>query len=188
MFPATAHLLVAGESAGGGPTPLAASQAHDLLPDATVAVLLDSSGAYPAVRAVNLLIASSWGTLEAVPPWPELAGLTQEQLSIPGLFVLAGHHDPTIRFSRHDDAYDATQVHFGGLAGFDATNLVQLIDQNEQEIEAAGVDVASYVAPGSDHTVIGRPELSTETANDVPLLQWVTGLVNGTPITDVRCQ
>jgi Pectinacetylesterase len=187
MFPATTQLLVAGESAGGVPTPLAAGEAHDLLPNATIEVLADSSGAYPDVPAVNALVGQLWGTLEALPAWPETSGLTQEQLSIPGLFVLAGKHAPAIRFTRHDYAFDETQAFFGSLAGFDATNLVQLIDQNEQEIEAAGVDLASYVAPGSSHTVIGKADFYTETVNGVPFLQWVTDLVNGTPVTDVHC-
>ncbi len=186
-FPNAAQILVTGESAGGVPTPLAAGEIHDLLPNATVSVLADSSGAYPDVPAVNALVGSLWGTLDAVPPWPEFAGVTQEQLSIPGLFVFAGKHDPAIRFARHDYAFDETQAFFGSLAGFDATNLVQLIDQNEQEIEAAGVPLASYVAPGKEHTVIGRAEFYTETVNGVPFVGWVADLLAGTPITDVHC-
>ena len=188
MFPDTTQLLVTGESAGGVPVPLVAGEAHDVLPNATITALADSSGAYPDVPIVNATIGSLWGTLDAAPPWPEFAGLTPEQYSVPGLFVLAGHHDPAIRFARHDYAFDDTQVFFGGLAGFDASNLVQLIDQNEQEIQAGGVDVAGYVAPGTGHTVIGRPELYTETVNGVPFVQWVGDLVAGRPITDVHCE
>jgi hypothetical protein len=188
MFPDTTQLLVTGESAGGVPVPLVAGEAHDVLPNATITALADSSGAYPDVPVVNATIGSVWGTLDAAPPWPELAGLTPEQYSIPGLFVLAGHHDPAIRFARHDYAFDDTQAFFGGLAGFDASNLVQLIDQNEQQIESGGVDVAGYVAPGTDHTVIGRPGFYTETVNGVPFVQWVGDLVAGRPITDVHCE
>jgi hypothetical protein len=157
------------------------------LPNATVVALADSSGAYPDVPGVNALIAAQWGVLEGLPAWPELAGLTPEQVSVPGLFVLAGKHDPAIRFARHDFAADGTQAFFGSLAGFDASNLVQLIDQNEQEIQAAGVDVVSYVAPGDEHTSIGRPEFYTETVEGVALDDWVTDLVAGTPVGDVHC-
>ena len=120
MFPDTTQLLVTGESAGGVPVPLVAGEAHDLLPNATITALADSSGAYPDVPIVNATIGSVWGTLDGAPAWPEFAGLTPEQYSIPGLFVLAGHHDPAIRFARHDYAFDSTQAFFGGLAGFDA--------------------------------------------------------------------
>jgi hypothetical protein len=188
MFPDTTQLLVTGESAGGVPVPLVAGEAHDVLPNATISALADSSGAYPDVPIVNATIGSFWGTLDAAPPWPEFAGLTPEQYSIPGLFVLAGHHDPEIRFARHDYAFDETQAFFGSLAGFDASNLVRLIDQNEQQIEAGGVDVAGYVAPGTSHTVIGRPELYTETVNGVPFVDWVGDLVAGRPMADVHCE
>jgi hypothetical protein len=186
-FPDTTQLLVTGESAGGVPVPLMAGEAHDLLPNATITALADSSGAYPDVPAVNATIGALWGTLEAAPPWPEFAGLTPEQYSIPGLFVLAGRHAPSIRFARHDYAFDETQAFFGSLAGFDASNLVQLIDQNEQQIEAGGVDIAGWVAPGTEHTVIGRPGLYTESVNGVPFVGWVDDLVAGRPITDVHC-
>jgi hypothetical protein len=188
MFPDTTQLLVTGESAGGVPVPLFAGEAHDVLPNTTISALADSSGAYPDVPAVNATIGSVWGTLDAAPPWPEFAGLTAEQYSIPGLFVLAGHHAPAIRFARHDYAFDETQAFFGSLAGFDTSNLVQLIDQNEQQIEAGGVDVAGYVAPGTSHTVIGRPELYTETVNGVPFVGWVGDLVAGRPTADVHCE
>jgi hypothetical protein len=187
-FPQTTQLLVTGESAGGVPVPLMAGEAHDLLPNAAIAAIADSSGAYPDVPIVNATIGSNWGTLDAAPPWPEFAGMTPEQYSIPGLFVLAGHHAPAIRFARHDFAFDETQAFFGSLAGFDASNLVQLIDQNEQQIEAGGVEIAGYVAPGTDHTVIGRPGFYTETVNGVPFVQWVGDLVAGRPVTDVHCE
>jgi hypothetical protein len=187
-FPNATELFVTGESAGGVPTPLAAGEAHDLLPNARIVALADSSGAYPDVPEINALIGGLWGTLEALPPWPELAGLTAEQLSIPGLFVIAGKHDPAITFARHDYAFDSTQAFFGALAGFDASNLVQLIDKNEQEIEAAGVPVLGYVAPGTSHTVLGKPELYTETVNGVAFVDWVGDLLAGTPVTDVHCQ
>jgi len=188
MFPDTTQLLVTGESAGGVPVPLVAGEAHDVLPNATITALADSAGAYPDVPIVNATIGSFWGTLDAAPPWPEFAGLTPEQYSIPGLFVLAGRHDPAIRFARHDYAFDDTQAFFGALAGFDASNLVQLIDQNEQQILAGGVDVAGYVAPGTGHTVIGRPAFYTESVNGVAFVDWVGDLVAGRPITDVHCE
>jgi hypothetical protein len=185
--PDATQVFVAGESAGGVPVPIVAGEAHDLLPNATITALADSSGAYPDVPAVNAVIGGVWGTLQGAPQWPELVGMTAEQYSVPGLFVLAGKHDPAIRFARHDYAQDSTQAFFGSLAGFDASNLVQLIDRNEQEIEGDGVQVASYVAPGDEHTVIGRPELYTETVEGVPFVTWIADLLAGTPVDDVHC-
>jgi Pectinacetylesterase len=187
-FPGTKELLVTGESAGGIPTPLMAGEAQDALPAASIKVLADGSGAYPDVPAVNAVIGDAWGTLNAVPPWPENAGVTAETWSIPGLFVRAGKHAPSVVFTRHDYAFDNVQSSFAALAGIDPSNLVSLIDTNEQQIEAAGVPLASYVAPGSDHTVLHKPGFYTETVNGVVFVDWVTDLVEGMAVSDVHCQ
>jgi len=187
LFPDTAELVVTGESAGSVPTPLYAGLAHDLLPDAAITVLADGSGAYPDIPAINAVIGDSWGTMNAVPAWPENAGATVENWSLPGLFVHAGAHDPAITFARHDYAYDKTQTFFAGLAGIPADDLVSLIDKNEQEIEAGGVTLFSYISPGDSHTVLGRPEFYTETENGEAFVDWVTALVTHQPVTDVHC-
>ena len=186
-FPDAQHVVVTGESAGGVPTPLYAGELSDLLPDADIVVLADSSGAYPDVAGINGLIGSVWGTVNAIPPWPENAGQTAETWSIPGLFVQAGLHDPDITFARHDYAFDATQSFFAAFAGVAADDLVTLIDGNEAEIEAAGVPLASYIAPGSGHTVLTTSGFYTETVNGVPFVDWVTALVNGEPVADNHC-
>lgn len=187
MFPDAAQLVVTGESAGSVPTPLYAGMAHDLLPDARITVLADGSGAYPDIPVLNATIGGAWGTADAIPDWPENAGLTVEQWSLPGLFVQAGKHDPAIVFARHDYAFDHTQSFFAGLAGIPANDLVSLIDKNEQEIEASGVTLLSYIAPGDDHTVLGKPAFYTEKVNGTAFVDWVTALVDGKPVADDHC-
>ncbi len=186
-FPDAAQLVVTGESAGSVPTPLYAGLAHDLLPNAAITVLADGSGAYPDVPAINATIGQVWGTESAIPPWPENAGLTAATWSFPGLFVQAYKHDPDIVFGRHDYAFDRVQSFFAGLAGIDANDLVTLIDRNETQIEAAGVDLRSYIAPGQGHTVLGSPAFYTETVEGVPLVDWVSDLIRRQPHPDVHC-
>ena len=187
LFPDATELVVTGESAGSVPTPLYAGMASDLLPDARITVLADGSGAYPDIPGINAAIGSSWGTMDAVPDWPENEGVTPETWSFPGLFVKAGTHDPDITFARHDYAFDQTQTFFAGLAGIPADDLVSLIDQNETQVEAGGVTLWSYITPGSSHTVLHTDNFYTETVNDVLLVDWVTALVNGEPVDDVHC-
>jgi Pectinacetylesterase len=187
QFPDTTQLLVTGESAGSVPTPLYAGLAHDLLPNAAITVLADGSGAYPDVPAINAVIGQAWGTESAIPPWPENAGLTAATWSFPGLFVQAHKHDPDIIFGRHDYAFDKVQQFFAGLAGIAADDLVTLIDKNETQIEQSGVDLRSYISPGQSHTVLSSPTFYTETVEGVPLVDWVTDLVNRKPDPDVHC-
>lgn len=182
------EVVVAGESAGAVPTPVYAGLVSDELPDARVAVLADGAGAYPDVPAVNELIGGLWGTMNAVPDWSVNEGLTAADWSFPDLFVQAGRHAPDIVFARHDYAYDRTQAFFALLAGVPADDLVTQIDANEAQIEGEGVDLASFISPGDDHTVLSSPEFYTERNVGVALLDWVTDLAAGTPVDDVHCE
>ena len=107
-FPGATDVVVMGESAGSVAAPLYAGLVSDRLPDARITVLADGSGSYPDVRPFNEIIAA-WGFGNAIPAWPENAGLTAEQWSFPGLFIQSGRHDPEIVFARHDYAYDERQ-------------------------------------------------------------------------------
>jgi hypothetical protein len=187
FFPKATQLVVAGESAGSTATPLYAGLAHDKLPDARITALADGSGAYPDDAVLNSTIDAAWGTLGATPRWPENQGLTAARWSIPGLFVQAHRHAPGIVMARHDYAFDAVQTNLARLLGVPATDLLQMIDSNERQIESTGATLLSYISPGSAHTVLGRPDFYTETENGTSLLQWVTDLVAGTPVADVRC-
>jgi hypothetical protein len=187
QFPDVAQLVVTGESAGSVPTPLYAGLAHDLLPNAEITVLADGSGAYPDIPAINTVIGTMWGTESAIPPWPENAGQTAATWSFPGLFVQAHKHDPEIIFGRHDYAFDQVQEFFASLAGIPADDLVSLIDKNETQIEAGGVDLRSYISPGDSHTVLSRPEFYTETVEGVLLVDWVSDLIRREPDLDVHC-
>jgi len=187
LFPDAAELVVTGESAGSVPTPLFAGLAADLLPDARITVLGDGSGAYPDIPGINAVIGDAWGTMNAVPDWPTNADVTIENWSLPGLYVRAGNHAPSITFARHDYAFDQTQQYFAALAGIPADNLVSLIDLNETQIEAAGVTLWSLMSPGDSHTVLGKPDFYTEEVDGTSLLKWVITLVGGDTVADVHC-
>jgi len=187
-YPDVEELLVMGASAGAVPTPLFAALAADELPDARVTTFGDSAGAYPDVPAVNASIgAGLWGTDTVDPGWPESAGLTPEQRSIPGLYVVAGQHNPDISFGRFDFAFDEVQSFFGSIAGVGANELVSLIDQTAAQIESSGVPLATYVAPGTLHTIVGSDEFYTMEVEGVRLVDWFTAQLNGQSPADVHC-
>jgi len=187
MFPDATQLLFAGESGGSIPSPLYAGLGRDLYPAASITVLADGSGAYPDVPVVNQLIGGQWGTMNAVPEWPENAGMTAEMRSLPGLFVQAGKHDPSIVFARHDYAFDNTQVSFAALANIPADDLVSLIDLNETQIEASGIELWSFISPGDSHTILGKDDFYTQEVEGVSLLDWVRALISGGDPSDVHC-
>jgi Pectinacetylesterase len=185
-FPGATEVVVVGESAGSVASPLYAGLIADRLPDARVTVLAHGSGAYPDVPRFNETIAA-WGFRNAIPPWPENAGLTAKQWSFPGLFIQSGRHDPDIVFARFDYAYDETQEGWFEVLGIRAEDLRSRVETNETQIENAGVNVHSYIAPGYEHVVLSDGPFYTETVNGEKLVDWVRRLIEGEPVDDVHC-
>lgn len=186
-FPDATEIFVTGSSAGGIPSPLFAGLAADAYPQARVTGLADAAGAYPDVAGVNAFIGGVWGSLASVPAWGSTADVTQETWSIPGLFTRAGLEHPDLVLARYDNAYDRVQATFAALAGVGADDLLTLIDANEAAVEAAGVDLDAFVAPGTDHTVLMSPEMYSLEVEGTRFVDWLTDLVVGTPVDDVRC-
>jgi hypothetical protein len=185
-YPDASQLFVTGSSAGGVPTPRIGGLAADALPDTRITVLADASGGYASRPPLNAAIGELWGTAGAQPDWPELEGVDPTTIGIPVLFTLTGQHAPRVALARFDNAFDATQQAFSSLAGADST-VLDVLDENEAATEAAGVDLDVYVAPGTDHTVLGRPELWTLEVDGVAFIDWLTSLVETGDPGDVRC-
>ncbi len=186
-FPDATEVFVTGSSAGGVPSPLFGGLASDAYPDADIAVLADASGVYADNPAVNVAIGNLWGAFNNTPDWPEIEGQQPEDFSIPGLFVNSGLHDPDIRFARYDNAYDEVQRSFSSLAGLSNGDLLDIIQANEAFIEDAGVPVASYIAPGTDHTILGYDGMYDLEVDGVSFLDWLNGFVAGEETPDVAC-
>lgn len=100
---------------------------------------------------------------------------------------MAGQHNPDISFGRFDYAFDEVQSFFGSIAGVGANELVSLIDQTAAQIEASGVPLATYVAPGTLHTIVGSDEFYTMEVEGVRLVDWFTAQLNGQSPADVHC-
>ena len=186
-FPNATDVVVIGASAGSVTAPLYAGLASDRLPDAHITAIADSSGSYPDVPQLNnLLTGSAWQAGKAIPDWPGNAGPTAGKRSMPGLFILSGRHDPDIVFARYDHAHDEDQKFHLALTGVRG-DVLALIHANEKQIEAAGVNLHSYTAPGSEHVVVDDDRFFTETVNGVALVDWVTKLLERQRVDDVQC-
>ena len=183
-FPNTTQLVVAGSSAGSFPTPVFAGMAGDQLPNADLKVFADSSGAVP--DAMGFVI-GNWGTLETLPDWPEIEGLTVDQFTPAYTFIKAAEHNPKIRFARHDFAFDSVLSSFARMAGLSPDDLVSVMRTNESKVEAAGVNVANWISPGDKHTIDVGEEFYTEEMNGVRFVDWFTAFMNDSPEADNYC-
>lgn len=186
-FPDATNVVVAGSSAGSVPTPLFAALVADAVPEAHVLTIGDGSGAYPDDPVLNAYVGSLWGSMDALPDWPEVEGVSVREWNIPGLYGYAGRHAPEVTFATFDYAYDATQAFYGELVGVRADELVTLIDEIDADIEAGGTRVASYVAPGDAHTILGDDAFYELKVEGVRVVDWVTDLVAGETPADVHC-
>ena len=186
-FPDATELVVAGVSAGSVPTPLYAALLADSFPEARIVTLGDGSGGYPDDPVINGLMGFLWGAIEAAPDWPETADLDVRDWSAPGLYVVAGQHAPQVTFARFDFAFDDAQIGYVVLLGMGEDDLLSYMDGNEADIEAAGVPIASYTAPGDDHTLLWRDLVYEVEVDGVRLIDWITELVEDGPPADVHC-
>jgi Pectinacetylesterase len=187
-FPDVTDLVVIGASAGSVTSSLYAGVASDRLPETTITVFADSSGAYPDARALNDILAGrAWGADKAIPAWSMNAAATGGRWSAPGLVIQSARHDPDIEFARYDHAYDEDQASHLELAGVSVNDLLAVIDANERQIEGAGVNLLSYIAPGNDHVVFDNESLYTEIVNDTALIDWVARVLDREQVNDVHC-
>ena len=104
----------------------------------------------------------------------------------PGLFIQSGRHDPTSCSPATTTPTTRGSRRYP-LLGVPAEDLLSLIDANETQIESAGVNLLSYIAPGDDHTVLSDGGFYTEKVNGEQLVDWVTRLIEREPVDDVHC-
>lgn len=185
-FPDAEQVIVYGQSAGSAGAPLYGGLAHDLLPDAKITVLADASAAYPADPTITTVIGGLWGIFDQLPNWPETAGDPPTDWNLPGLLIQTSQHVPGVELATINTADDQTQRRFADLIGLSGTPLVQLIDGNNQLVEAAGVDLHSWVGPGTEHVSTARDDVYTTEVNGTKLIDWISEVVDGDDVADVH--
>jgi hypothetical protein len=185
-FADATDVVVTGESAGSVAAPIYAALVSDRLPKARITVLADGSGSYPDVPHANHVL-PVWGLAKSLPAWSENPGRPGARWTFPGLVIQSAHHDPKIVFARHDYAHDAQQARWYPILNIPMKNLLTLIDRNERQIESAGVNLLSYTAPGSEHTLLSDGPFYAEEVGGQRFVDWVRRLVERKPVQDVHC-
>ncbi len=185
-FPDAEQVVVAGSSAGSAGAPVYAGLAHDLLPAADVTLLADGSAAYPDDEGITAAIGSLWGAFDRLPDWPEQTGPPPGAWTLPRMFVQAGRHVPEMRQATINSAYDSVQANFSALIGRTG-DLLEMIDANNALVESEGIDLRTWVGPGTQHTVLGRDTFYTDEVDGTSLRDWVADLVAGEDVPDVHC-
>ncbi len=189
-YPNAARLVVVGKTAGSFAAPLYAGLAADLLPAAQVMVFGAQSGAFPDDPDLNArVIGEQWGAYASMPGWEVNEGLTAHDWGAQRFWIQAGLHDPGILLARFDYAFDPHAVEALKYMFPDGVNAntLALIDANEAAIEAAGVILHSYTAPGDGHGILEFELFYTLEVNGVKLVDWIAALIGGEPLADIHC-
>ena len=183
-FPEASTVVVAGSSAGAFPTPIYAGLVADRLPDATIKVFADSGGAIPDAMS---FVVGNWGTLDALPDWPEFDGVTLDQFTPAYTFTTAARRHPQITFARHDYAFDRVLSGFAVMAGLSPDGLFEVMRNGEAIIEESGTPLTAWIGPGDDHTILGSDRMYSEEMNGVRFIDWLTAFLAGSPLPDQYC-
>jgi hypothetical protein len=183
------QVVVIGKTAGSVAAPVYGGLVADLLPDARVTVFGAQSGAWPDNPDFNAqVLDAQWGASAAMPDWEVNEGLTVADWSVPRFWAQAGLHDPDLVLARFDFAYDPhAAVEVTEWMADDPPDLLAETDGNEAAIEAAGVDLHSYTAPGEGHGIFEFDDFYDLEVDGVRMVDWLDALADGEPVDDVHC-
>jgi hypothetical protein len=191
-YPDSVQVVVVGKTAGGVAAPIYGGLIADLLPDAQVTVFGAQSGAIPDDPDLNTeILGELWGAFDNMPDWEVNEGLTARDWGTGRFWSQAGLHNPDMVLARFDYAFDphaAEGVKY--LLGIEVApaDLVALMDSNEADIEAAGVVMNSYTAPGEGHGILEFEMFYEMEVNGVRLVDWLEALIAREPVGDVHCE
>ena len=195
-YPDATEVVVIGKTVGSIAAPLYGGMVADRLPDAKVTVFGGQSGAWPDNPDFNTdVLDAAWGAYDTMPDWA-VQGLTARQWGVPTFWTQAAEHAPDLLLSRFDYAYDphaAVEItewkpgdspSIDPVPGFDE---LAVIDANETAIEAAGVNLHSYTAPGDGHGLFEFADFYNIEVNGTRLVDWLDDLTTDDPPDDVHC-
>jgi hypothetical protein len=185
-FRAPQTVFVSGSSAGAIPSPVYARQIAESYPEARLVQLGDGAGGYRALGQAQPHV--QWNTLDALASkYSEFSGMESEAFSFEALYTTSGKAVPAAQLARYDTAEDETQIAFLKISRPEVESLQPLLDANEADIDAEISNYVSYVAPGTVHTILLRPELYTYRVGDVRFRDWLADLAAGKANGDVHC-
>jgi hypothetical protein len=176
-------VLVAGESAGSLPSPVYAVAAARRYPQARIVQIGDGAGAFRAAPSFAL-----WGATESVRRDPDYAEFDPAAPSYLALYALAGKAVPRLRLTQINAADDAVQKRYLALRGNADTRVHAWLDRNLTLLRATLPGFRTYTMPGTDHTILLRPQFYTASVDGVSLRNWVARLLAGEEVADVGAE
>jgi len=181
-IPNPQKVMVTGCSAGGYGSIMWAPYFMRRYPSAQVVQLGDAAlGVAP--ESFFPLASAAWGIQSALPDW--IGGLDTGKVGSNDLYKIFARTYPGRSFAQYSTVLDEVQIFFYSLIMGQPRPTPELAQQwmqgalaNLASIKQAAPNFYSYLAPGSQHCIIGRPEFYTTKVGDVSFADWVRKLVS----------
>jgi hypothetical protein len=177
MFPSPRRILLTGNSAGGFGTTYAVSLVRYVYPDAKIEIVNDSGAGIgqPGNPAYLETRYDDWNVRAFIPESCDNNCIGDDGHSTEYLVWLM-EQDPSLRRGVLSYNRDSAMADFFLAIGQDAFE--EALYQETQQLDDAFPDrAASWIPAGTAHTVLqAAPD---ETAGGVPLMDWITAMLDG---------
>jgi hypothetical protein len=129
-----------------------------------------------------------WNAWDALPDFiPNLDPRNISKLS--EIYTAIGNHFPDMLISQYNTIYDDNQhFYYNAMGGGDVQEWSAKMRASLTEIADATPSFRYYLAPGSVHCILPRPELYQVSSGGVPLIDWLGDAVSGKPVANVSCE
>ncbi len=180
------RLLIAGSSAGAYGAIYHAPYILQQYPNAQSVVFGDAG---VGVTPVGWDVLELWNIFENMPPFiPELAQVDPNEFTPSMLYQFNAQYFPDVRFAQFTNAVDEVQIMFFRFSASGNTvedwinGMYAILDELDQ-----ADNFNSYVAPGTEHTILGSPEFYTLEVEGVAFIDWFQRLLDHEPVENIRC-
>ena len=173
-------VLVAGGSAGSLPSPVYALAMARRYPNARVVQIGDGAGAFRVAASLT-----HWGAVDGLKRDAAFASIDPAAPSYLALYELVARAAPRVQLTQINSADDSVQHRYLELRGNPDTRVSAWLSRNLAELQRAIPGFRSYSMPGTDHTVLLRPQFYAASVEGVSLRDWVARLLAGREVTDV---
>ena len=178
------EFMVAGSSAGSVAVPVYAALIKDHYANARVVGFGDASGGY---RGANFNPFDVWGIGDVLDQSPRFGSINRDGLGFYELFIAAGQRGDIVLAS-FDTKEDTVQKQFMGALGQDSESLLPTLKANLADISNQTANFSYFVADGSFHTILLRPQFYSLTESGFSFLEWFEELMNTGSAENVVCK
>jgi hypothetical protein len=179
-------VMVTGCSAGGYGAALWSAAVSEHYANAKVYQLADSAAGIITDTFFQESF-PSWNATSAIPP--TLGIDPQKFAKLSELYVAIGKTYPATFLSQYNTAYDSEQTkYFKAMGGTGAEEWSSKMQASLAEIQAGDPAFRYYMAPDSQHCIIGKANFYTLEVGGKRWVDWIDDVIGDKEVTTISCK